>query len=108
MDESILSDGKVEEIEENVVEDVDENISNEFVIVQKDNLPNCDTIIESDKIQELKEYDVFIAPEVIGEDEENVNIDSICVETPQKFTPTETEEIVEEELDKLSRNEHNV
>ena len=71
VEETILSEEKVEEIVENNDEIVDE-ISNEFVIVSNHTI--CDTIVECGKVVELKED-----PTVVKE-EENVIIESNCVE----------------------------
>ena len=89
VEETILSEEKVEEIVENNDEIVDE-ISNEFVIVSNHTI--CDTIVECGKVVELKED-----PTVVKE-EENVIIESNCVELVGNDTTYEnntTNEIAE-------------
>merc|ERR1712025_837267 len=71
VEETILSEEKVEEIVENNDEIVDE-ISNEFVIVSNHTI--CDTIVECGKVVELKEDPTGM------KEEENVIIESSCNE----------------------------
>ena len=99
VEETILSEEKVEEIVENNDEIVDE-ISNEFAIVS--NYTICDTIVECGKVVDLKE-----GPTVMKE-EENVIIESSCNELVTDTTneTTKAPSIVNDiDINMLSNND---